>query len=135
MKPAALFTLAMHCITNPAIAAGYRIALIETGKRDDYYAITVQIRNQSNEPPADLNGHFVSLVRAEGIGRNKGASFLNVGPSTTALTDFEPPNAPCREATGYRFLVCACRIGLPFMDQDDCGNRIQPETPIMETLA
>lgn len=130
MKLLAAITTATLWIANSAFAADYRMTLIDTGKRDYYCTITVQLENMSDDVIADLNGHFVSFVDAMDVGRSKGGSFLNVEPNATALAEFETPDAPCSEVTSYRFLVGACRVGNSFMDQGDCAERIQPEMPI-----
>ncbi|MEM9441755.1 MAG: hypothetical protein AAGA73_15020 [Pseudomonadota bacterium] len=132
MNRTAAFTVAMLFMANPAFAADYRMSLIETGKRDYYCTITVQVENMSEEVLADLNGHFISVKDDEDVGRSKGASFLNVEPGAISVAEFETPNAPCNEVNGYRFLVGACRVGTSFMDQGECAGRIQPDPPITE---
>ncbi|MEM8949957.1 MAG: hypothetical protein AAGC99_11565 [Pseudomonadota bacterium] len=135
MKLATASAVTTLYLADLAWAADYKMTLIETGKRDYYCTVTLQIENTSEEALADLNGHLISLVDADDVGRSKGGSFLNVTPGATASAEFETPNAPCDQITGYRFLVGACRVGTSFMDQGDCAERIETETPITEAVA
>ena len=132
MHRLALILAATMLTTTAAQSAEYTMKLTETGLRDYYCTITVEMTNDSTETVADVNGVFFSYVDDEQVGRSKGASFRNMEPGGVAQATFETPNAPCDDVTSYRFVVGACLIGRSFMDKGECAARIVVEPPIAE---
>ena len=135
MRKLFLFVLASACLAGTAAAAEYRISLIDSGMRDYYCTVTVQIENRSADTLSDLNGFVLSLAGEDEVGRSRAVSFLNVAPGVAASAVFETPNAPCAEITGYRFVVGACRVGPKFHDQTDCAVRIDVVGPFVGVVA
>lgn len=91
MKLAAAFVVTTLCLSNLALAGDYEMILIETGKRDYDCTVSLQTENASDGVLADLNGHLVSLVDADDVGRSKGGPFLNVALGMTVSAGFETP--------------------------------------------
>ena len=119
-------TLAAASTGAFAQTTDYRLSIVETGQRDYYCTVTVQLANASEETLNDLNGSLVLLAGDDEVGQSRASSFLNVGPGETVERTFESPNAPCADVTGYRFVVSACRSDGSFRDPADCAARLPP---------
>ena len=133
----AFVTLLMAALSPAAsaLAAEYRLSVVDTGTRDYYCTTTVRLDNGSAETLNDLNGFLVLLAGDVEIGRSRAGSFFALAPGAAADVTFDAPNAPCAEVTGLRFVVGACRIDQSFRDQADCAARIDPIAPIAEAVA
>lgn len=121
-------------IAAPALA-DYRLALIETGKREYYCTITVELTNESEELLTEMNVFFLNFIGTERVGRSKGASFLNVEPGQSASATFETPNAPCENVESYHPVVGACRLGPSFEDKSVCVDLLDIEAPFKSATA
>ncbi|MEM6758777.1 MAG: hypothetical protein AAF601_04800 [Pseudomonadota bacterium] len=118
----------LTCLAGP-VAAEYRVALTDTGKRDYYCTITVTLTNESAEPLTEVNAFFLNFIGEEQVGRSKGASFFNVAPGASASAVFETPNAPCQDVEYYEMIIGACRLGSSFEPKAVCANKILAEPP------
>ena len=123
--------------------AGMTLALTATGLRDYYCTVTLTLTLtlRGDEAVAvavavaEVNGHLVSEVEGERVGRSRGASFLDLSPGGRAEAVFETPDAPCEAVTAYRFVVGACLGEAGFLDRDECAAAIVPEAPVVEVSA
>lgn len=79
-----LLTAAATLLLTGTALADYRMTLQETGMLDYYCSITVSLENLSDEPLAEINGHFFSYVGEEEVGRSRGALFLDMLPGAAA---------------------------------------------------
>lgn len=129
----AAVTLASCMLAGPA-AADYRMELSGLGMEDYYCRITVVLKNETDSPLAEVNGHFYSFVGDENVGRSRGASFLDTPAGGHVEASFLTPNAPCDEITGYQFMIGGCRLDGPFVDPGVCADRIVPIAPILQAL-
>ena len=118
----------------PAIAAEYRMSLVETGVRDYYCTYTVRLENSGPEPLNDLNGYFVLLDENEPVGESRSSSLLNAASGEVTETVFEAPNAPCDSVNGLQFVVSACRVGQSFRNQADCAANLETVSPILDAV-
>jgi hypothetical protein len=110
-------------------------SLAATGLGEYYCQVTLTLENRGAGALAKVNGHLVSEVDGERVGRSRGASFLDLAPGATAEAVFETPNVPCDAVTAYRLVVGARRDGHGFLDRADCAARIEPVAPIAEVVA
>ncbi|MGZ2257242.1 hypothetical protein [Roseobacter sp. A03A-229] len=123
-----LFAIALIMFAAPALA-DYRLEITETGKRDYYCTITVELTNDSAEPLTEINAFFLNYIGQEQVGRSKGASFFNVAPGASATATFETPNAPCAEVERYDMVIGACRLGASFAEKAICADRMALTAP------
>ena len=117
-------------LCGPAVAADYRLTLVETGTRDYYCTMTVMLENRAAITINDVNGRFNLLVGETVVGRTHPSSFWGVDPGTASTRVFESPSAPCAEVDGYVFIVGACRTDGTFQDPGDCAGSIETGAPI-----
>lgn len=132
MRPALCLVALMFA--TPA-SAEYKLALIDTGMRDYYCTITVELTNTSSAPLTEINAFFLNYVGDKLVGRSKGSSFMNVAPGATALAMFETPNAPCTEVESYQPVIGACRLGVAFEDKSVCVEKLALDAPFKPAIA
>lgn len=123
-----LFAIALITFAAPALAE-YRLEITETGQRDYYCIITVELTNDSAEPLTEINAFFLNYIGQEQVGRSKGASFFNVAPGASATATFETPNAPCVEVERYDMVIGACRLDASFAEKAICADRMALTAP------
>jgi len=121
----------MFLLATPSFAE-YRLEFEKTSFREYYCGVTLTMTNDSEETLVEINGFVASFTGDEQVGRSRGASFLNLKPGESATHIFEAPNAPCDEATSYKFLVGACRFGPSFADKEDCAALIRGIAPVQD---
>lgn len=107
-----------------ALAQDYVLTITDTGLREYYCQITVELENKTDEQLTEISGYFYSYIGTEKVGRSKGAWFMNVPPGGTATATFETPNAPCDDVERHAFMVGACRFDAGFADKAECAARI-----------
>lgn len=85
-------------VAQPA-AFGMVPSLTGTGARQYYWQVTLALENRGGDALAEVNGHLVSEVEGERVGRSRGASFLDLAPGGRAEAVFETPDAPSDAVT------------------------------------
>ncbi len=128
-KNAAQFLLTA-ALGSAAQASDYHLTLVETGLREYYCQITVELENKSGEPLVEISGFFYNYIGAREVGRSKGTWFMNVASGEKAIATFETPNGPCTDDVRYEFVVGACRLEAAFEDTSVCAERISFSKPL-----
>lgn len=108
----------------------YHLTLLDTGMREYYCQITVELENRSSKPLTEISGYFYNYIGTERVGRSKGTWFMNVSPGETAVATFETPNGPCTDDVRYEFIVGACRFGQAFEDTSACASLLSFTDPL-----
>ncbi|MGB3554990.1 MAG: hypothetical protein WBA25_10160 [Jannaschia sp.] len=130
MRPAIPLLTAALTLPLPALAADWRLELLETGQREYYCTGTIRLTNKGDAALTELSGFFLIEIDGEQVGRSKGNWFLNLAPGASAEAVFETPNAPCAEADRWTFVVGACRLDAGFEDKAACAARIDTVAPL-----
>ena len=132
MRPA--LSLVALMFATPALAE-YELALVDTGKRDYYCTITVELIFFFYYSITEIYSFFLNYIGDELVGRSKGSSFMNVAPGASASATFETPNAPCTEVDTYEPIIGACRLGVSFEDKSVCVEKLSLEPPFKPAIA
>lgn len=125
-------TVMIGLITSSASGGEYHVKLLDTGMREYYCLITVELENRSSEPLTEISGYFYNYIGTERVGRSKGTWFMNVAPGESAVATFETPNGPCTQDVRYEFVVGACRFGAGFEDTSLCAKLLNFTAPLSQ---
>lgn len=113
--------------------AEYQIEFEGTGFREYYCGVKLKLTNKSDQNLTEINGFVLSFIGAEQVGRSRGSSFFNVAAGDSQIKTFEAPHAPCDQATKFKFIVGACRLGSSFVPQQECADLIIGVEPVEQS--
>ncbi|NBB82136.1 MAG: hypothetical protein GVY28_01895 [Alphaproteobacteria bacterium] len=112
-----------------AMAADYRVSLVDAGMRDYYCTTTIAIENISDAPLVGINT-FVDLMSADGlINTSRGVMAGPVAPGEAVQMTMDAPNEPCADIESYVLVVGSCQIENGFRNRDDCAAAFETIEP------